>query len=70
MRDGRLREAELVHEDADADLFGTGEPVDDGDARRIGERLEPAREGLELAARKRRRAGRAAGSGDDGERFH
>src|SRR4051794_9638088 len=39
--DGRLREPELVDEYADADFRRAREPVDDRDARGIGERLEP-----------------------------
>ena len=52
MRDRRLGELERRRQVADADLVGRGEPVDDPDARRVGERLEPLRDCLRVGAGK------------------
>ncbi len=50
MRDRRLAERELVDDVADADRrVVAGEEVEDADARRVRERLEPARVFLRLS---------------------
>ena len=58
VRDRWLREPDP--ELADADVLGAGEPVDDRDAGRVGQRLEVCGQPLGVVARKRRCPRRAA----------
>ena len=64
MRDRRLAEREVIGDVADADRFFTGgQEVEDADAGRIGQGLEPGGVGLGIRLGDGRRAGRgAAGS--------